>query len=130
MTENGLMSTQENTIRIPTTSQKKIKLCRHELLQLQEENGAVAFTNLCVKVCLAVRVVPVVVNSNMSHPLEEERRTQEKIPILRQPESSFLNFEPFKVTQEETGLIFSCKTSWYCQMTAQSTSPTWEASQP
>ena len=125
MKENGLMSTQENTIRIPSTSQKKIELRRNELLQLQEENGAVAFTNLCVKVGLAVRVVPVVVNSKMSHPLEEERRAQEKIPILRQLEFFFY----FRAVQGHIDILLQDLVVLSDDCT-EYISLTWEASLP
>ena len=62
---------------------KKInELPRHELPHRREEDGAVALKKFGVDACLAVRVITVLVNSNMAQSFAEGRRSQEKIPVL------------------------------------------------
>ena len=62
------------------------RLCLMSCLSLREEDGAVAFKNFAPMFCLAIPVIPVLVNSDMAQSFAEGRRSQEKIPILCESE--------------------------------------------
>ena len=104
-------------------SKKMIKLLRHELLELREEDGAIAYKSLAQMFVSQFESSPHWSIQIWLNHLERRGGPKKRFQYCVNPDfpEVLLSLQPFMVTQEETRLILLCKTSWYCQMNSQST---------